>query len=310
MMNMMRTTKSNFNRHALATEAMRTAIATRSKGGLNQTSPTCVYELCEKLGVIVRFNSINMEGMYQRGTPPRIHLSARRPLVRRAYNCAHELGHHVFGHGSSIDELRDDARDHPWEDPKEFLADTFAGFVLMPTLGLRRAFAVRRWTPETATEEQIFFIACDFGVGYTTLLTHLTYSAQMISRARAAALQRANLKTIRANILGVFSRESLVAIDRQSAASTVDVEVNAQVLLPFGTVTVGEGLTFERDLRVGRLYRAVRPGIVRASADGGAWAAFVRISRREYAGLAQYRHLEDDEDEQVENLDSPNSADD
>jgi hypothetical protein len=55
------------------------------------------------LGVTVRFNNINMEGMYQRGAPPRIHLSARRPLSRRTYNCAHELGHHVFGHGSSIE---------------------------------------------------------------------------------------------------------------------------------------------------------------------------------------------------------------
>ena len=33
----------------------------------------------------------------------------------------------MFGHGSSIDELREDAKARPWEDPKEFLADTFAG---------------------------------------------------------------------------------------------------------------------------------------------------------------------------------------
>ena len=90
----------------------------------------------------MRFNNINMAGMYQRGLPPRIHLSAR-PLQRRAYNCAHELGHHVFGHGSSIDELREDAKSQPWDDPKEFLADTFAGFILMPIIGLRRAFSVR-----------------------------------------------------------------------------------------------------------------------------------------------------------------------
>jgi hypothetical protein len=79
--------------------------------------------------------------------------SARRPLPRRAYNCAHELGHHAFGHGSSIDELREDAKAQPWEDPKEFLADTFAGFILMPIIGLRRAFSVRGLTPETATPE-------------------------------------------------------------------------------------------------------------------------------------------------------------
>jgi Zn-dependent peptidase ImmA (M78 family) len=112
---------------------------------------------------VVRFNNINMEGKYQRGLPPRIHLSARRPLPRRTYNCAHELGHHVFGHGSSIDELREDAKSRPWEDPKELLADTFAGFILMPIIGLRRAFSVRRWAPVTAMPAQIFTIACEFG---------------------------------------------------------------------------------------------------------------------------------------------------
>ena len=169
-MNVMRTSKPSFNRRALATQAMQAAAATRAKAKLDQVGPICIYGLCETLGVAVRFNNINMEGMYQRGLPPRIHLSARRPLPRRAYNCAHELGHHVFGHGSSIDELREDAKAQPWEDPKEFLADTFAGFILMPIIGLRRAFSVRGWTPETATPAQMFTIACEFGVGYATLL--------------------------------------------------------------------------------------------------------------------------------------------
>lgn len=168
-MDLMRTNKPSFNRRALATQAMHTAIATRAKAKLDQHGPICIYGLSETLGVTVRFNNINMEGMYQRAAPPRIHLSARRPLPRRAYNCAHELGHHVFGHGSSIDELREGAKENPWEDPKEFLADTFAGFTLMPTMGLRRAFATRGWKPETATAAQMFMIACDFGVGYRTL---------------------------------------------------------------------------------------------------------------------------------------------
>ncbi len=120
-MNMMRSNKPSLNRRALATEAMQAAAAARARGKLDQVSPICIYGLCETLGVAVRFNNINMEGMYQRGVPPRIHLSARRPLPRRTYNCAHELGHHVFGHGSSIDELREDAKAQPWEDPKEFL---------------------------------------------------------------------------------------------------------------------------------------------------------------------------------------------
>jgi len=296
-MSMMRTTKPNFNRRALATQAMEAAITTRAKAKLDQHSPICIYGLCETLGVRVRFNNINMEGMYLRGVPPRIHLSARRPLPRRVYNCAHELGHHVFGHGSSIDELREDAKEHPWEDPKEFLADTFAGFALLPVMGLRRAFAVRGWTPETATAAQMFTIACDFGVGYATLLTHLSAGVNIISRARAAVLQRVAPKALRLEILGALTPEPLIVADRNRAAPTVDAEVKTLLLLPPGTETTGDNLDYERDLAVGRLFRAVRTGIMQARAYNGAWSAFVRIAPEAYVGLAQYRHLEDDSNE-------------
>jgi Zn-dependent peptidase ImmA (M78 family) len=298
-MNVMRrhTTTPSFNRRVLATQAMQAAAATRAKAKLDQASPICIYGLCDALGITVRFNNINMEGMYQRGAQPRIHLSARRPLPRRAFNCAHELGHHVFGHGSSIDELREDAKARPWEDPKEFLADTFAGFTLMPIIGLRRAFAVRHWTPETVTAPQMFAIACDFGVGYTTLLTHLSAGVNMLSRARAAALQRVTPKTLRVDILGALAPEPLIVVDRYRAAPTLDAEVKTLLSLPSGTEVTGNGLAFERDLENGRLFRAVRPGIFQATADGGAWAAFVRIAPEAYVGLAQYRHLEDDPDE-------------
>lgn len=301
-MNVMRTTTPSFNRRALATQAMQAAAATRAKAKLDQVGPICIYGLCETLGVAVRFNNINMEGMYQRGIPPRIHLSARRPLPRRAYNCAHELGHHVFGHGSSIDELREDAKAPPWEDPKEFLADTFAGFVLMPIIGLRRAFSVRGWTPETVTPAQMFTIACEFGVGYATLLTHLSAGVNMLSRGRAAALHRVTPKALRMHILGALTPEPLIVTDRHRAAPTLDAEVKTLLLLPPGTeVAGGGGLAFERDLEGGRLFRAVKPGIFQAAA--GDWAVFVRVAPIQknepygYIGLAQYRHLEEDPDE-------------
>lgn len=293
----MRAADINFDRRELATQAMQAAIATRKNAKLNQHSPICIYDLCETLGVRVRFNDINMEGMYQPGTPTRIHLSARRPLSRRVFNCAHELGHHIFGHGSSVDELRENTKAHPWEDPKEFLADIFAGFILMPTIGLRRAFATRRWTPEAASPMQIFAVACDFGVGYTTLLTHLSINVQMISRQRARALQRVTPRELRTDMLGERTAESLIVSDLDCAASTLDAEVNNLLLLPLGTETTGSSLIRERDLADGRLFRAVRPGIVRAHADGDDWAIFVRIAPESYVGLAQYRHFEDDSDE-------------
>ena len=300
-MNAMRSTTPCFNRRALATQAMQAATATRAEANLDQAGPICVYDLCETLGIVVRFNNFNMEGIYQRGLPPRIHLSARRPLPRRAYNCAHELGHHVFGHGSMIDELREDAKAQPWEDPNEFLADTFAGFILMPIIGLRRAFSVRRCTPETAKPAQIFTIACEFGVGYVTLITHLSVGLNMLSRGRAAALQRITPKALRMNILGALTLNPLIVADHHRTAPTLDAEVKTLLLLPPGAKVAGGGLAFERDLAAGRLFRAVKPGIFQASA--GEWAVFVRVAPVQenepygYIGLARYRHLEADPDE-------------
>ena len=286
--------KAAFNRRTLAREALQAAIDTRLEAKLDQHSPLCIYGLCEAQGIRVRFNDINMEGMYQKGPPPRIHLSAQRPLFRRAYNCAHELGHHVFGHGSSIDELREDAKEHPWEDPREFLADAFAGFILMPIMGLRRAFATRNWTPSTASAVQMYKIACDFGVGYETLLTHLSAGVRMISQARALTLRRASPKTIRATLLGTLTRHPLIIADHHSPATTIDAEAEMLILLPPDTNVVGNGIVRVKNLNAGSLFRAVKAGIAQASSTNGAWNAFIRVARQAYVGLAQYRHLQAD----------------
>jgi len=100
----------------------------------------------------------------------------------------------------------------------------------------------------------------------------------MISRARAGALQRATPKALRAEILGALAPEPLIVADRHRAGPTLDAEEKMLLLLPPGTETTGGSLAFERDLADGRLFRAVRPGVVQASADGGAWATFVRIA--------------------------------
>lgn len=281
------------SRKALATKAMQAAINARLVAGHDLVSPISIYDLAAKLGVRVTFNDINMEGMYQRGSPPRIHLSSLRPLVRRTYNCAHELGHHVLGHGSSIDELREEQEVRPWNVPNEFMADTFAGFALMPTLGLRHAFVARKIDPEKATASEIYRVACHFGVGYVTLITQLHYGVAMISRSRFAALQGVSPQSVRAHILGYAMSSPLIVIDELSGAPTIDGEVGHHLLLPSGTTASGDQLVQVADLPFGRLFEACRPGISQLTRPASEWAAFVRISRAAYVGRAEFRHLED-----------------
>lgn len=284
-------------RKALVMKGMQAAIAARTKVNVDLKSPTCIYSLCEAHRVTVRFNNINMEGMYDRVPKPRIHVSALRPLARRAFTCAHELGHHVFGHGSTIDELQDDPTLGDNGQPNEVLANAFAAFVLMPTLGIREAFNVRGLDPNRASAAEIYAIACNFGVGYATLVNHLTYGIEMINLIRRASLGKITPKAIRTELLGAVVPSPLIVVDRYWNSPTLDTEEGSLLLLPAGVVADTTILLPERDLPTGRLFRVIKPGITRVAVPRAGWATYVRAARREYVGLARYRHLEDIPDE-------------
>lgn len=122
----------------------------------------------------------------------------------------------------------------------------------------------------------MFAIACEFGVGYNTLLTHLSVSVNMLSYGRAKALRRTGPKAIRTDILGEITCGPLVVADLHRISPTLDTEVKSLLLLPAQTEVAGEGLVYERDLAVGRLFRAARPGIVRATAETGRYSSVLR----------------------------------
>jgi len=280
-----------FDRRSSANRAIQMAASVRQRVGVPQHVPICVYDICEKLGVTVRFIDNSMEGMYQKSVRPQIYLSSKRPLPRRAYNCAHELGHHVFGDGSSIDELQEGARTPSWNDPKEFLADSFAAHLLMPTIGLRGAFNSRVLECNSATPGQLYVIACDFGVGYTTLITHLSIGLRMMTQSRASELKRITPKAIRASLLGEETDAPLIIAGSKRLNPRVDTEVGSLILLPEDAFVDAEKLRPVRRIENASLFEAIEPGIAQVRTPN--WAAFARIARTEYMGLARYRHLED-----------------
>lgn len=285
------------SRKSLVMQGMQASITARIKAGVDLKNPTCIYGLCEAHNVVVRFNEINMEGMYDRTSKPRIHISALRPLARRAFTCAHELGHHIFGHGSTIDELRDDQANSGDRPPNEILADAFAAFALMPTLGLREAFAKRGLDPNRATALDMYAIACNFGVGQATLVNHLAYGISMINQAQRDRLGRITPKMIRTELLGEVVPTPLTVADQHWSSPTLDTEQSALLLLPSGVVVDTAMLVPEREFALGRLFRAAKCGITRVVIPGTPWATYVRIAPRQYVGLARFRHLEESLDE-------------
>ncbi len=127
----------------------------RIKLSLRSLQPVNVFDVCEELGVRVRFLDVSMEGMYfsqAGGKNPAIIISSQRPLPRRVYTCAHELGHHLFGHGTKVDPLEEGLPDGGTYNEEERLVDTFAGLLLMPIAGVQAEFKRRGWEVKTASQ--------------------------------------------------------------------------------------------------------------------------------------------------------------
>jgi hypothetical protein len=277
----------------LAYEAAQEAAAVRDASGLDQDTPISIYDAAEATGTIVRFLDINMEGIYEQGPPSRLLLSPHRPLARRAFNCAHELGHHCFGHGSTIDELKTAIEKQRQADiPEEVIANAFAAHILMPAIGIERAFNKRNLSPATASPLQIYSVACDFGVGYNTLLTHLALGLDELSLSRLRQLQSWGPQDLRHQLIGRADPSTLVVLDQHGETQQIDIEVDFCVVAPSGSSSSNEGLVLEQRMTNGDLFRAMRRGLTRLRLPTR--VVDVRIMPKKYVGLARFRFLEDD----------------
>jgi Zn-dependent peptidase ImmA (M78 family) len=283
------------SKRALTYEAAQEAADARDVAGVTQDLPICAYDIAHKLNARVRFVDVNMEGMYERGPPSRILLSPYRPLVRRTFSCAHELGHHCFGHGSTVDQLQSSSASTPQSEiPEEILANAFAGFILMPAIAIQRAFYRRAVEPASASPLDFYKVACDFGVGYTTLVRHMTYALNEISVRRKQDLEKWKIVDLRRMALGYVDPYPLMILDALGEASTAEIECEYGLFVPIGSAVDGAGLTFVKRMADGDLFRAISPGLARVQMQSR--ILDVRVMRKKYIGLAQFRYMESDDD--------------
>lgn len=283
------------SRSLLARQALQASIKIRMQNGFGLENSINVYELCRRLGVRVYFVGDSLEGMYSRGSIPRIFISSLRPIARRAFNCAHELGHHLFGHGSSIDQLQEQSSGKR-KPNEEFLVDVFAGHLLMPVLGVRHAFARRGWTSQTASPEQVFSIASGFGVGYSTLINHLLFGLRDVTTARAKELHRVPVSSIKKNLIGEdLGKHCLVVADEHQEFSEIECEVGSRIVLPPNSLVAGDILVFSSHSSIGPVYIANRVGLTYAKCKLN-WSAKVNVMPLAYKGFAKFRTLEQCDD--------------
>lgn len=280
------------DRRALARQAVSAALRTRKAGGLKLDQAICVYDLAERLGIEVRFlNLPSFEGMYCASENPAIIVSSLRPPGRRAFTCAHELGHHVLQHGVRIDELMDQW-EHRRSNPQEFTADCFAGALLMPKMAVMRAFVQRRWTIEECTPAQVYAISCYFGVGYTTLIHHMRLALQVLSSDRAESFLIVKPRQAQALLLGWETNQPIQVVDKAWDGRPVDVEVGGLFFVFGYPRSEGKSIELVSKTESGHLFRATDAGIGRLD-DNDGWTIFVRVSRRDFVGRSICRHWEE-----------------
>lgn len=279
-------------RRTSARRAMAEALRLRQRTELGLADPICVYELAAGQGIEVRFVEIStMEGSYIDATQPHILISSLRPSGRRSFTCAHELGHHMLGHGSTLDEFVS-GRNEPQSPIEEFEADCFAGILLMPKVAIDRAFMLRGWKAEHCTPAQAYVLSNLFGVGYSTFIHHLESALRILSRDQANKLLKVSPRKAQALATGWESTSKAWVVDEYWTGRPIDVEVGDLIKLEGATNFDGRCVENVDELSSNQVLIARQPGIARLESHSG-WCSFVRVSRANYAGRLVFRHEEE-----------------
>ena len=280
----------------MGTCAVREAMRVRARLGIEPTSSVCPLDMAISLGIVVRLHAFpSLEGIYSPGAKPTIILSTERPRGRMRHTCAHELGHHLFGHGTRVDEYGIDEQ-RRWNS-EEFVADRFATGLLMPKLAVAAAAKRRGWNAASLSPKQAFVLAQEFGVGYTNFVAHLERTLKVMNSRTAEALRRGGrkLRCLRRAVAGFDVGHDVFVGDEHWGARPIDIETGDIVVVPANAMFSGHCAQVEREpmphlcgitAGEGQLKLRTRQSAIR-----------VRVSRRGFTGLAKYRHMDEPDDQ-------------
>jgi predicted secreted protein/Zn-dependent peptidase ImmA (M78 family) len=181
---------------AAACEGSLAAQRARRRLGLSLERRVDVFSVIESEGIWLMFQPLrNLFGFYRRVSGVAgIVINANHPVSLQRYTAAHEYGHHVLGHGFSLDEVRhidgvpgvDEAREFeealtvrsPAEggDPRhEAAAQAFAGTFLIPVQVVNRVLLARgfdRDYPQLGPVD-VYELSLEFGTSYRATVTQL-----------------------------------------------------------------------------------------------------------------------------------------
>ncbi len=267
------------------------ALQTRKKYlNIGPNFPICPYVLAEAMGFDLRFVNIpSFEGMYV-ADDHLILISSERPEGRKRFSCAHEIGHHVLGHGTVIDEIIESGSDIEIETE----ADFFAGILLMPSSAVTSA--IRRYGKESDAldREDIYVLSKYFGVSYTAFVTQLFFNLRMINHRRYQYLVKGDLANVRKNLCPIDTKRQIITIGDWWEGRAIDLEEDDFIIANTDCDIDGPKILKVTHNENETVFKALAPGITRIYTDSG-WSSFVKVSRRKFQGMFQYKYEEDEE---------------
>ncbi|MBT3001079.1 MAG: ImmA/IrrE family metallo-endopeptidase [Candidatus Thiodiazotropha sp. (ex Ctena orbiculata)] len=270
------------------------ALQTRKKYlGTAPHLPICPYALCEAMGFDLRFFKVpSFEGMYV-AELNKVLISAERPEGRKRFTYSHEIGHHILGHGTVIDEMLA----HGSDNQEEQEADFFASMLLMPSSAVTRILNRYQVSAENLTSIDAYILSKYFGVSYKAFLIHIYSNLHLITYRQYQNLNNAKLPDIRRSISGINTKNQVFKIGSWWDEKSIEMEVGDIIVATASLSIDGPMILKETSTEDLFIYEAIRPGITRVS-DGDEWSFFTKISRYKFQGLYQYKYEEEEEDEE------------
>ena len=271
--------------------AIRKAIKIRLNNGFTLIQPFPIYDFLYKNDIEIRFVDIaSMEGMYVSIPRPVILINSDRPKGRQLFTCAHEYAHHIFNHGNKIDEFILSSDHIQNKNIEEVTANIFASGLLMPRKAILYGFNVREWRIKDIKPEQFYTIANWLGVSYAGMINQLYYSYKLLNKNEFNYLIKISPQEIKNSILGYYS-SNLMIIDDKWIGDAIDLELEDNLFINKNISITTDKLSIVdcRDQNV--LYEAVKTGVVFIMINQKTIP--LRISKKEYKGLSQYRFLEE-----------------
>ena len=275
--------------------AAKAALEYRVRNGVRLDEPCDIYELIHRAEVELRFMEVkSLAGLYLvNGTVGQINVCAFRPSGFQHFTAAHELGHHVFGHGSTIDSELDYKESLSSRGSEERLADMFARFLLMPQRAVYTGFKRIGANLTDLTAQQVFRVSAWLGVGYTSLVHQMRWSLEMIDNVQFETLlkHRTKLPAIKSSLapcISTFGRCELWPLDEAWNATRVHAQIGDVItgLVP------GCPLVSPIDEQTSQANSVGQEKV--AMQCGG--NVVLSVSRKEYVGFYEYRYMPEPED--------------